>query len=346
MKRVAILKSNASAKGGLELYTRKLATAFAERGDEVILLTTGQLEEMPFEVVSLCDTTKFSLHHIQRFDGKAQKWLRENKPDVIFGMERTSFQTHYRAGSGVHAAYLKRRSNQESWFKQLSFRINPLHRTILGLEKRAFEHPDLQRLFVNSRMVREEISELFDINLKKLAIVHNGVDWEAAHATAPNLDQFHFLFVGNDYKRKGLGWLLRALVGLDNYKLTVVGRDKNEATFRRLAEKLKINAHFAGLQRDLYPFYLAADCLVLPTIYDPFANVTLEALAHGLFVITSPMNGGKEILKPYSGLVVEPEELKGALFKARYSTRDPERIRNSVKHLTFENQLREIVDQC
>jgi UDP-glucose:(heptosyl)LPS alpha-1,3-glucosyltransferase len=42
--------------------------------------------------------------------------------------------------------------------------------------------------------------------------------------------------------------------------------------------------------------YAAADVFLLPTLYDPFANVTLEALAAGLPVITSAQNGASEIM--------------------------------------------------
>jgi UDP-glucose:(heptosyl)LPS alpha-1,3-glucosyltransferase len=43
--------------------------------------------------------------------------------------------------------------------------------------------------------------------------------------------------------------------------------------------------------------YAAADVFLLPTLYDPFANVTLEALAAGLPVITSAQNGAAEIME-------------------------------------------------
>lgn len=340
--RVVFLKSNAEATGGLELYTRKLAEAFCEK-HEVTLLTTGKASSDHFETLSLCETSKFTLQHLIRFDAKAQAWIRSHQPDIVFGMERNCFQTHYRAGSGVHAAYLKRRKRVEGSWKRLSFALNPLHRKLLDLEKRAFEHPGLQKLFVNSQMVKEEILDEYTIDPKKVIVVHNGVDYAAARATPQN-ELYHFLFVGNDFKRKGLEHLLYGLRGLKDYRLTVVGRDKNSHYYETLAQKLNIPAFFAGPQRELKPFYEAADCLVLPTLYDPFANVTVEALAHGLFVITSKDNGAKEVLTPQSGLVTS--SWGEALFKAQHYRRDPQKIRESVKELTFENQLRKIVDQC
>ena len=340
--RVVFLKSNAAATGGLELYTQRLAQMFAQSHD-VTLLTTGKVGKQPFETLSLCETTKFSLQHIKRFDAKAQKWIEKHKPDLVFGMERNRFQTHYRAGSGVHAAYLERRRKKEKVAKRLSLAINPLHQQILKIEKEAFEHPQLQKLFVNSNMVKEEMLHYYNIAPEKLFVVHNGVEWEGCRATDQN-DHYHFLFVGNDFRRKGLSTVLYAMRGLRGCQLTIVGKDKNASYFEKLAQKLQIPAHFVGPQADLKPFYEAADCLVLPTLYDPFANVTLEALAHGLFVVTSHDNGGKEILTPQSGIVTD--DVQEALFYAQHYRRDPHKIRESVKHLTFENQLRRIVELC
>ncbi len=53
------------------------------------------------------------------------------------------------------------------------------------------------------------------------------------------------------------------------------------------------------------PFYQLADALAIPSFYDPFANVTVEALAMGLFVVSSRSNGGFEILDPSKGIIIE-----------------------------------------
>ena len=68
-------------------------------------------------------------------------------------MDRNSRQTHIRAGNGVHKAYLEIRKKESSFLKKASFVLNPLHRSILTLEKKAFESKELKVLFVNSNMV-------------------------------------------------------------------------------------------------------------------------------------------------------------------------------------------------
>ncbi|MBI2315552.1 MAG: glycosyltransferase family 4 protein, partial [Betaproteobacteria bacterium] len=54
---------------------------------------------------------------------------------------------------------------------------------------------------------------------------------------------------------------------------------------------------FAGGQEDVGPWYVLADCLVLPTLYDPFPNAALEAMACGLPLITSTSCGAAELVR-------------------------------------------------
>ncbi|MBW8721522.1 MAG: glycosyltransferase family 4 protein [Polaromonas sp.] len=98
------------------------------------------------------------------------------------------------------------------------------------------------------------------------------------------------LFVGNDYRKKGLEALLQAMAQLpgDNV-LAVVGNPAHITEFRAVAEKLKLGVRvfFLGALKDVAPAYEAADILVHPTFEDTFAMVVLEAMAHGLPVVVS-----------------------------------------------------------
>ncbi|MFS8563211.1 MAG: glycosyltransferase family 4 protein [Rhabdochlamydiaceae bacterium] len=165
---------------------------------------------------------------------------------------------------------------------------------------------------------------------------------------------YHFLFIGHNFERKGLRELLIALSQLKfkNFHLSVVGEDKNSAYYQTLAKKLGLfsQVSFWGKIENTLPFYQRADCLVIPSLYDPFANVTVEALAMGLFVISSATNGGKEVLTEESGVVIEGNlsfvgALEYALSKPK-TLLSSQKIRDSVKHLDFEVQLNKFCDLC
>jgi glycosyltransferase involved in cell wall biosynthesis len=98
------------------------------------------------------------------------------------------------------------------------------------------------------------------------------------------------LFVGNDYRKKGLEALLQTLAQLPaDVVLAVVGNPAHIAEFRVVAETLKLGGRvfFLGALKDVGPAYEAADILVHPTFEDTFAMVVLEAMAHGLPVVVS-----------------------------------------------------------
>lgn len=359
---IVLLKSRVGFRGGLEKYTLFLAKAFAQKGLSVALLTTGTspcLEGV--DVISLGPDLSFSWRHILRFNALCEQWIQRNPCKIIFGMERTTSQTHYRAGNGVHTVYLERRKLIDPLWKRVTFPLNPLHRAVLSIEKKIFENPRLKKLFTNSQMVKEEILQHYAIPEHKIKVVHNGVEWKAWESdfektfeTPRMRTSHHFLFIGNGYQRKGLPFLLRGLeqIRQEDFRLTVIGKDKNIPYFIKMAASLDLNekVEFLGPQQDMRPFYKKADTLVIPSIYDPFANVTLEALCMGLFVVTSSFNGGKEVLQKNTGVVIteltSPESVSCALREALSRPKEQAgalRIRDSIKELDFSNQLDKII---
>ncbi len=98
------------------------------------------------------------------------------------------------------------------------------------------------------------------------------------------------LFVGNDFRKKGLPALLEAMTQLPaGVWLAVVGQGEQGAAMRQRVADLSLTGrvHFLGALSDMAIAYRAADCLVHPTLEDTYAMVVLEAMAHGLPVVVS-----------------------------------------------------------
>jgi UDP-glucose:(heptosyl)LPS alpha-1,3-glucosyltransferase len=147
--------------------------------------------------------------------------------------------------------------------------------------------------------------------VEKLHVIHNGVDLAAFH---PRLrgqwrarkraqlgiaeSAMVFLFVGAGFMRKGVPQLLRAMTGVPDAHLVVVGADRELARMQASAVQLKLSerTHIVGGQEDVKPWYGMADCFVLPTLYDPFPNAALEAMACGLPMVTSLQCGAAEFV--------------------------------------------------
>jgi UDP-glucose:(heptosyl)LPS alpha-1,3-glucosyltransferase len=220
----------------------------------------------------------------------------------------------YRAGDGVHRQWLENRARGEGALARLATRLSPYHRYVLAQERRLFASPRLRAVICNSRMVRDEIQFHFGTPKEKLHIVYSGVDLDAfvpelrlehrsrlrAELGIPD-DAMVYLHVGSGFARKGVATLLAALARLEdrNARLLVVGKDRAEPALRAAAAKPGIGnrVHFAGGQTDVRPFYGAADCFVLATLYDPFPNAALEALASGLPIVVSRQSGAAELVR-------------------------------------------------
>lgn len=98
------------------------------------------------------------------------------------------------------------------------------------------------------------------------------------------------LFVGHDYRKKGLEALVNALARLPSDSLlVVVGNPVQMPTFRDQANHLGVASRvfFLGSLTDVSQAYVAADMLAHPTLEDTFAMVVLEAMAYGLPVVVS-----------------------------------------------------------
>jgi glycosyltransferase involved in cell wall biosynthesis len=110
-----------------------------------------------------------------------------------------------------------------------------------------------------------------------------------------------FVALGH-YERKGLPLLLEALRAVKDARLQVVvvgGSSAALAGYRVRATKsgLKGNVKFVATQRDVRPYLWAADALMLPSYYEVFPLVALEAAAAGLPLLVTELNGVEEFLR-------------------------------------------------
>ncbi|MDN3504067.1 MAG: glycosyltransferase family 4 protein [Rhabdochlamydiaceae bacterium] len=374
--KVYFLKRFLGQFGGLEKYTHYLSNAFAKRGHDVTFICStakgDQKLDDKIQIETLNTSPLLSYRKIQAFDSACQNWLQKNPADIVFGMDRTSEQTHIRAGNGVHRAFMERRKSIDSWLKTKTYFLNPTNKYILDIERKSFENPNLKKLFTNSNMVKDEVLQYYNVDPTKIEVIHNGVEYddllpyfenweETKNETLQEFDlpkdMHHMLFIGNGYQRKGLGPLMKALSQLRQYPfhLYVIGKERNLSAYRKEACNLGLKDHisFLGSQPNILKYYALADTCVIPSFYDPFANVTVEALAMGVFVISSKFNGGHEVLTPQNGSIIPSlydidsfvETLKARL-TCRKTKESAQKIRNSVAHLNFEAQLNKMIDSC
>ncbi len=370
--RIAIIKSNYSPYGGAEKHTTRLIDFFVKNNVEVAVLTSkhGGWNEFP-QCVKPVVLKQFRYNNLLRlltFNSSVNRHLRNERYDCILGIDRTDTQTHLWLQGGCHKAWIRRRCEENSRLRCFSFKVNPFHRAAMEIERRALLSDALKRVICNSNLVRNEILHFYPQTERKIAVVHNSAEWhEFSEAFGEGLterdrilerlglkpDKFYYLFLGSGYERKGLRKAIMALPLLPGYtELIVVGKDKREKRYRELCEKAGLvkRVHFFGPRKDVVPFLQVSDASVLPTIYDPCAGASVEALAMGLYTVTSAANGCSEVIRKGAGFVIENlgddssvAEAMGTALGGHLSKRE---IRETVRHLDFETQLGKIVTMC
>lgn len=309
---IALIRQRYRDDGGAERFVARALDALQQQGTELTIIARRWQARENIRAVT-CNP-----FHIGRrwrdasFARCVCKHLKHTHYDIVQSHERIACCDIYRAGDGVHREWLRQRARTLQPLARLSQSLNRYHRYVLKAERRLFESPRLKAVICNSKMVRDEILHDFRIDEKKLHVIYSGVDTEAFHPALKRHRQDVrrqldiddeapvFLFVGSGFQRKGLAATIAAQQHTpEATQLIVVGKDKHQDRFERLAQKLGIahRCHFLGAQPDVKPFYGAADVLVLPTLYDPFPNVILEAMAAGLPVITSDKCGGAEFIR-------------------------------------------------
>ena len=313
---IALIRASYNPFGGAEKFVASAVDALADTGAKLTIITRKWPEDARNTGVSkhIINPTYFtSVGRERSFAQGVAQHLATANYDLVQSHERIVGCDVYRAGDGVHAMWLQHRARTQSAFARAGVKFNPLHRYLLATERAMFESPQLQRVICNSDMVRREILANFNIPAEKLTLIYSGVD---TAKYSPSLREQHrtalrktlqipedarvCLLVGSGFARKGVRALLQALATLPaNFYGVVVGADKQRARYERLSHELQIanRVRFVGGVDDVRPYYGAADLLVLPTLYDPFPNVCLEAMASGLPVITSTTSGAAELIK-------------------------------------------------
>ncbi|MDD3466662.1 MAG: glycosyltransferase family 4 protein [Campylobacterales bacterium] len=301
MQKIALARFKYTPYGGAENYLARLISAMKDRGVPFRVFSTNWVDENAVKISS----PKFlpSFLRILSFAYFACKQKRDD--ELLFSLERLPCADVYRAGDGVHRAWLDTRlSHGES---KVAIFANPLQAVYLWLERQTFQNS--RKIIANSNFVKNDIIRYCDISPSKIEVVYNGVAANTLDGAVCkeaicsecgiSPDKKIILFVGSGFARKGVAEFLELVsrLGRDDYAVLIVGKEKKMSAYQRKAKELGVNAIFTGARKDADKFYAASDIFLFPTRYEPFSNVCLEAMAGGCAVITTAQNGASEALE-------------------------------------------------
>lgn len=311
--RIALIKRRYSLKiGGSERYCVTLARSFRAAGHEVTVIGEAIDEELSGEVtflpVSVNKLTSWTRN--RSFAKNAGKLAEAGRFDVVYALGRAY---------GVDCVRVTERL-QSHWLdvyyrhplNRLFQRFNPRHRTLIDLERTIYHSPQVRRIVTQSKLDRQLLLEMYGVPESKIRTIYNGVDTEVFCPTMRQLSPIVrreldipediplLVFASMDFEGKGLRSILKALKQTKHKtaRLLVLGNGPVRR-FRRIACELGVEQRvmFAGRRSDIQRFYGSGDLFLLPTAYEPFPNVNLEAMGCGLPVMTTSTAGGADVVR-------------------------------------------------
>jgi UDP-glucose:(heptosyl)LPS alpha-1,3-glucosyltransferase len=337
--RIVLLRRRYSATGGAENYLERLAKGLCKHGHEITLVC----EEWKQSGSAITSIRTVLTSDPADFAQAVCKLQLKNDFDLVFSLERVPGCDLYRAGDGVHAEWLEQRARYSPLLGRFRNWLNPKNRIMRKLESELFRAENTGRIIANSQMIKDSIMQRFGYPADRIDLVYNGVPFERfstgnrkAGRLALHLadDVFVVLLVGAGRERKGVAYAQAAVSHLPNAKLVVIDQP---------------------VSTPLPDIYAAADVFLLPTLYDPFANVTLEAMAAGLPVLTTIHNGASEIITSgKEGFILDrADDIRGMVNHLKYLRDDPtirRKMGNAAQALarqfTIERNVEETLRIC
>lgn len=286
--------------GGLEGNFLRIAREGAARGHRIQVYTTGWEGDVPSGVdLHRIDPRGWRNHaRLRSFAEQALARVRCEHHDAVLGFNKMpGLDAYYQADT----CYAARVAGRPAWYRHTErYRIH------VAFETAVFGPASGTRALMLSDQQAAIYSSFYGTPSDRLIPLPPGIDpgraWSASLAEAGQAlrlalglspEMRAILFVGSDFRRKGLDRVIHALASLPGVQrqscvLWVVGRDR-VGRYRRMASRLGVAAQvrFFGGRSDVPRFLTAADLLCHPAREENTGNVILEAIVAGLPVLTT-----------------------------------------------------------
>ena len=312
-------------EGGLARHVRKLSEGLAREGATVHVLTRGRLGDPGEEVRGGVRVHRVPEPDTPRDLGAFVAWVddlnahlaaagrrlaRRARPDLVHGHDWLVAKAAARLSDALDVPFVTTIHATEFGRHQGWVREHP-QRHIHAIEKWMARRAD--RVVVCSHYMRGHVADVFGLAERDVAVIPNGIDpldlrpvddlpELRARFAAPH--EKLVLLVGRLVYEKGFQIALDALPRVvrraGDVRFLVAGSGTHEAELKAQARRLGLARHgtFAGWIGDdvLHSLYRIADLCVVPSLFEPFGLVALEAMASGCPCIVADTGGLREVV--------------------------------------------------
>ncbi|HJX34938.1 MAG TPA: glycosyltransferase family 4 protein [Desulfatiglandales bacterium] len=370
--KIAILVRNFVKTGGMERYCVEVARRLALRHDVHIFAQEWRWngdEKITFHRIPKF-LTKPSFLSLLLFSYFTHKKV-DDSFDIIHSHERV---THFDALTVHCPCFRTYITDEKSLLKRmliwLSIALSPRKMAYLWLENRQFSYNSKRMLIAVSDKVKKNVRANYLLPDECFGLAFPGVDRGLKNGERSaesreterkrlgiNKDDLVILFVGTEFRRKGLDALLRgfAMIVRDDMKLVIAGGGEKKRRYTRLVKELGIAGHviFLGLVEDMENIYAISDIYILPTLSEPAGMAPIEAMAAGIPTIISSSRyaGSTERIKDGEAIILEnpdqPENIADALSRLMDEGLRKElgaKGRELARHLTWDQTTKDTLD--
>jgi len=318
--KIAMVAWNFNKRGGIERCLFELACELSKKHEVHVFCSNINLElvtRIHFHKIPIINRY-FILKIISFFINSYFVFNRINKKeifDIIHLHNPSLIRPNIYTLHSVHRVGIEYQERNMSFLKKYLTRLRTMQILIIIIANYNIKQKNVNLVAI-SKTVKNEVYKIIG-NSKVVNVIYHGVNAEDFNVELKETDSKILknklkikaesriiLFVANEFKRKGLDILLKALFHLSNYNwhLLVIG-DSNDGFLNSnqaiaLARNYNIleKCTFLGKSDNLGVYYSISDLFILPTSYEPLGMVYMEAMIAGLATIVSDIAGAAELI--------------------------------------------------
>ena len=301
--RIALVHTRILYRGGLETRLFSYMKFLRDAGHEVtvIVYRVGRGVEVPqgIRVIHVRIPYIPKVYRAKVFDNRLGPIIDREQFDFVLSLGRTSHQDAILL-PGNHLGYLRAMGREA---RGLSDKLQ------IYMDRRAYAAPG--RILACSQMMKDEVVELYGVDPEKIEILFPPTDTSRFHLKQKERksglrrkygfseDKKSFLLVSASHSRKGLPLLMEVFARLEGlpFELWVAGGEGVPGSLS--------NVKGLGFVKETEELYAAADCTLLPAVYEPYGQVVSESILCGTPVFVSGMVGGKSVVSNEVGRVID-----------------------------------------